>query len=177
MAAHATSASRVHDHHHQSLNRKDRWSTTDKFATSFLHFSLFSTALLDLPNTRPVHSLLLSSHLFVCPPTMCDDTNTHKYTCAHAHTHTQTRTHAHTTHTCTRTRTHTHTHTHMHARTYARTHPSQGLTRCACQKSPLHKIACREKGESLAQNIDDCDVHHSTPTHPRPLRTRHPLSS
>ena len=41
---------------------------TDDFATSFLHFSLFSTALWDLPNSRPVHSLMLPSHLFLCLP-------------------------------------------------------------------------------------------------------------
>ena len=35
---------------------------------SFLHFSLFSTALWDLMNPRPVHSLMLSSHLFFCLP-------------------------------------------------------------------------------------------------------------
>ena len=29
---------------------------------------LFSTALWDLPNSRPVHSLMLSSHLFLCLP-------------------------------------------------------------------------------------------------------------
>ena len=57
-----------HHHHHQSLNREGCWGTTDDFATSFLHFSLFSTALWDLPNSRPVHSLMLSSHLFLCPP-------------------------------------------------------------------------------------------------------------
>ena len=57
-----------HRHYHQSLNREGRWSTTDDFATSFLHFSLFSTALWDLPNSRPVHSRMLSSHLFLCPP-------------------------------------------------------------------------------------------------------------
>ena len=57
-----------HHHHHQSLNREGRWGTTDDFATSFLHFSLFSTALWDLLNSRPVHSLMLSSHLFLCPP-------------------------------------------------------------------------------------------------------------
>ena len=34
-----------------------RWGTTDDFATSFLHFSLFSTALWNLANSRPVHSL------------------------------------------------------------------------------------------------------------------------
>ena len=55
-------------YHYQSLNREGRWGTTDDFATSFLHFSRFSTALWDLPNSRPVHSLMLSSHLFLCPP-------------------------------------------------------------------------------------------------------------
>ena len=55
-------------HHHQSLNREGRWDTTDDFATSFVHFSLFSTALWDFPSSRPVHSLMLSSHLFFCPP-------------------------------------------------------------------------------------------------------------
>ena len=34
----------------------------------FFHFSLFSTALWDLPNSRPVHCLMLSSHFFLCPP-------------------------------------------------------------------------------------------------------------
>ena len=55
-----------HHHHHQSINREGRWGTTDDFATSFLHFFLFSTALWELPNSRPVHSLMLSSHLFLC---------------------------------------------------------------------------------------------------------------
>ena len=55
-------------HHHVSLNREGRWHTTDNFATSFLHFSLFSTALWDLANSRPVHSLMLSSHLSLCLP-------------------------------------------------------------------------------------------------------------
>ena len=52
-----------HHHHHQSLNREGRWGTTNDFATSFLHFPLFSTALWGLPNSRPVHSLMLFSHL------------------------------------------------------------------------------------------------------------------
>ena len=55
-------------HHHLSLNREGRLGTTDDFATSFLHFFLFSTSLWDLPNSRPVHSLVLSSHLFLCLP-------------------------------------------------------------------------------------------------------------
>ena len=57
-----------HYHHHQSVNREGRWGTTDDFATSFLHYPLFSISLWDLPNSRPVHSLMLSSHLFLCPP-------------------------------------------------------------------------------------------------------------
>ena len=55
-------------HLHLSVNHKGRWGTTDNFTTSFLHFSLFSTALWDFMNSRPVHSLMLSSHLFLCPP-------------------------------------------------------------------------------------------------------------
>ena len=57
-----------HYYHHLSLNRVGRWGTTDDFATSFLHFSLFSTAFWDLRNSRPVHSLVLFSHLFLCLP-------------------------------------------------------------------------------------------------------------
>ena len=34
----------------------------------FFHFSLFFTALWELANSRPVHSLTLSSHLFLCLP-------------------------------------------------------------------------------------------------------------
>ena len=55
-------------HHHLPLNREGRWGTIDDFATSFFHFSLFSTALWDLQYSRPVHSLMLSSHLFLCLP-------------------------------------------------------------------------------------------------------------
>ena len=60
----------VQHYHHLSLYRDGRWGTTDDFATSFLHFPLFSTALLewDLANSRPVHSLMLSSHLSLCLP-------------------------------------------------------------------------------------------------------------
>ena len=57
-----------HHHNHLSLNCKGHWGTTDGFATGFLHFSLLSTALWDLMNTRPVHSLMLSSHFFLCLP-------------------------------------------------------------------------------------------------------------
>ena len=50
------------------LNRNGRWGTTDDFTTIFLLFSLLSTALLKLANSRPVHFLMLSSHLFLCLP-------------------------------------------------------------------------------------------------------------
>ena len=50
---------------HLSLNREGRWGTTDDFTTSFPHFPLFFTALWDLANSRPVRSLMLSSHLFL----------------------------------------------------------------------------------------------------------------
>ena len=55
-----------HHHHHRSLHCEGRLGTTDDFATSFLRSSLFSTALWDLPNSRSVHFLMLSSHLFLC---------------------------------------------------------------------------------------------------------------
>ena len=53
---------------HLSFNHEGRWGTTDDFTTRFLHFSLFSTARWDLANSRPVHSLMLSSHLLFCLP-------------------------------------------------------------------------------------------------------------
>ena len=50
---------------HLSLNREGRWGTTDDFATSFLHFSLFSTALWDLANP-PLPLSAFSSSPFHC---------------------------------------------------------------------------------------------------------------
>ena len=50
---------------HLSLNREGRLGITDDFPASFLHFPLFSTDLCDLANSRPVHSLMLSSHYFL----------------------------------------------------------------------------------------------------------------
>ena len=41
-----------------SLNREGRRGTTDDFAIGFLHFSLFTTALWDLANSKPVYSLM-----------------------------------------------------------------------------------------------------------------------
>ena len=57
-----------HLHLNLSLNREGHLYTTDDFTTSFLHFLLFSTALWDLANSRPVYSLMLSSHLFFYLP-------------------------------------------------------------------------------------------------------------
>ena len=51
---------------HLPLDHEGHWGTTDHFTTSFLHFSLFSTALWELVNSTPVHSLMLSSNLFLC---------------------------------------------------------------------------------------------------------------
>ena len=55
-------------HPHLSFNSEGHWGTTGDFTTSFLLFSLFSTALWDLANSRSVHSLMLFSHLFFCLP-------------------------------------------------------------------------------------------------------------
>ena len=52
---------------HLSLNHKGCWGTR-WFCNHFLHFFMFSTAFWDLVNSRPVHSLMLSSHLFLCLP-------------------------------------------------------------------------------------------------------------
>ena len=57
-----SSMKRHSHHHHLSLNREGRWGTTDDLITSFLHFSLFSTALW-AAKSRPVHFLMLTSHL------------------------------------------------------------------------------------------------------------------
>ena len=55
-----------HHYHHLSLNREGRWGTTHDFTISFLHLFLFFTALWDSANPRLFHSLMLSSHLFLC---------------------------------------------------------------------------------------------------------------
>ena len=57
-----------HRQRYQSLNRESRWGTIDNFATNFLDFSLFSISLWDLPNSRPVHSLMF---VFPPPPLSC----------------------------------------------------------------------------------------------------------
>ena len=45
-----------------------RRGTTDEFATIHFHLDLFSAALVELAESIPVHSLILSSHLFFCLP-------------------------------------------------------------------------------------------------------------
>ena len=50
----------------QSLNLGGRPGTTDDIAP--FHPSLSSTALRESPNPIPIHSLMLSSHLFFCLP-------------------------------------------------------------------------------------------------------------
>ena len=52
----------------QSLNLGGRRGTTDDAATIPFHPSLSSAALRESPNPIPVHSLMLSSHLFFCLP-------------------------------------------------------------------------------------------------------------
>ena len=51
-----------------SLIARVVWDNTHDFTISSLHFSMFSTGLWDLANSRPGHSLMLSSHLFLCLP-------------------------------------------------------------------------------------------------------------
>ena len=51
-----------------SRSLADRWGTTLDFTTSFLHSSRFSAFRSMMSHSRPVHSLMLSSHLFRCLP-------------------------------------------------------------------------------------------------------------
>ena len=46
----------------------DRWGATDGLATSSLHSSRLSVSLMAAPSVMPVHSGMLSSHLFFCLP-------------------------------------------------------------------------------------------------------------
>ena len=52
----------------QYLNLGGRRGTTDDVATIPFHPSLSSAALRESPNPIPVHSLMLSSHIFLCLP-------------------------------------------------------------------------------------------------------------
>ena len=47
-----------------------RWDTTDEFATIPFHLVLFSAALIELAKSITVHSLMLSSLLFLCLPVL-----------------------------------------------------------------------------------------------------------
>ena len=51
-----------------SRSLADRWGTTVDFTTSFLHSSRFSAFRSAMFHWRPVHSLMLSSHRFLCLP-------------------------------------------------------------------------------------------------------------
>ena len=84
---------RCNHHHHLSLNCEGRWGTTDDFTTSFLHFSLFSTALWDLatwifPDVvfPPLPLSALSSSPFTVPCKMFlarpDERETWPYHCS-----------------------------------------------------------------------------------------------
>ena len=51
-----------------SRSLADRWGTTVDLTTSFLHSSWFSAFCSMMFHSRPVHSLMLSSHRFLCLP-------------------------------------------------------------------------------------------------------------
>ena len=51
-----------------SRSLADRWGTTVDFTTSFLHSSWFSAFCSKMFHSRPVHSLMLFSHRFLCLP-------------------------------------------------------------------------------------------------------------
>ena len=50
------------------ITLEGRRGTINEFATMPFHLDLFSTALVGLAKSIPVHSLILSSHLFFCLP-------------------------------------------------------------------------------------------------------------
>ena len=50
------------------ITLEGRRGFTDEFATIPFHLDLFSAALVELAKSIPVHSLILSSHLFFCLP-------------------------------------------------------------------------------------------------------------
>ena len=50
------------------ITLEGRRNTTDEFPTIPFHLILFSAALVELAKSIPVHSLILSSHLFFCLP-------------------------------------------------------------------------------------------------------------
>ena len=50
------------------ITLEGRRGTTDEFVTFHFHLVLFSAALVEMAKPIPVHSLILSSHLFLCLP-------------------------------------------------------------------------------------------------------------
>ena len=50
------------------ITLEGRRGTTDEFATIPFHLDMFSAALVELAKSIPVHTLILSSHLFFCLP-------------------------------------------------------------------------------------------------------------
>ena len=61
-------STRSSHHPHLSLSLADHWGTTGDFTTNFLHSSQFSAFRSMMFHSRPVHSLMLSSHRFLCLP-------------------------------------------------------------------------------------------------------------
>ena len=51
---------------HNFIILEGRWRTTDGFATISFQLVLFSSALVELAKSIPIHSLILSSHRFFC---------------------------------------------------------------------------------------------------------------
>ena len=50
---------------------EDHWGVTDDFTITSFHLVLFSAALLELAKSIPVHSLILTSHLFLLATSSC----------------------------------------------------------------------------------------------------------
>ena len=50
------------------ITLEGRRGSTDEFATIPVHLVLFSAALVELKKSIPIHSLIVSSHLFFCLP-------------------------------------------------------------------------------------------------------------
>ena len=71
-----------------SRSLADRWGTTVDFTTSFLHSSRFSAFRSIIFHSRPVHSLMLSSHRFLCLPQLlrrlhCPTISCVEWACGH----------------------------------------------------------------------------------------------
>ena len=57
---------RLQLHLHLSRSLADRWCTTGDFTNNFLHSSRFSVLRSMMFHSRPIYSLMLSSHRFLC---------------------------------------------------------------------------------------------------------------